>query len=365
MRYSLSFILLFSFYWASAQYGSVVFNYEMGYFNNGQPLPAEERLLFSGEVSESVVAIEVKALKPNGKKALYAALWQRAEGNRGENFQLPFNYRLQANASYDVAITYYELVDRPDKAEINRRILKNLEFYQTQFIKIQKGKLRLEKSAKKLKDDLDQILQQGLQDYRPAVAMEATAYSDLVQLYLESLEKDTTVGSADELVDLLARETKHLLEGNWWKIYDARKVNDYPTEKLGGKLAVNVGYGGVIFNTDPENFSYGAAPYIGLSLPLSNRAYSPALLRNASLSLGAFTQNLEDSEKNTFTGPIFGRPYFVGIGYNIFRFIRLNAGAVALEELNNGGSGLQLDRIQLQPFVGLSAEIKFSVGLGR
>ncbi len=146
-----------------------------------------------------------------------------------------------------------------------------------------------------------------------------------------------------------------------------REVQDYPTEKIGSSLALNIGYGGVLLNGEPENFTYGSAPYVGLSIPLSNRAYSNTLLRNTSISVGAFTNNFESSVGNTITGPVFGRPYFVGLGYSIFRFIRLNAGVVALEEkIGDPASGEQpsfeLDRIKIQPFIGLSAEIKFSVG---
>jgi hypothetical protein len=74
--------------------------------------------------------------------------------------------------------------------------------------------------------------------------------------------------------------------------------------------------------------------------------------------------NFEREDGSELSGPLFGRPYFVGLGYRLFRFVRLNAGMTLLEERTpNAGGGLEVEGIQLQPFVGLSAEINISLGL--
>ena len=66
---------------------------------------------------------------------------------------------------------------------------------------------------------------------------------------------------------------------------------------------------------------------------------------------------------NIVTGPIFGRPYNVGLGYRAFQFIRINAGAAFLETKKDGFN-IDLKEIRVQPFIGVSAEVNLWMGLG-
>jgi len=351
-----------------AQYDAAVFDFEMAYFNNGQPLPAEKMLIFSGDIKGNIQAVEVEIYKSNGKNPLYTGLWQRSMSQGGESFRLPVNYRLQGNAEYDFRINYLTDISDNQKEEIEKGILSHIRFYQKQHIQLEKGKLTLKKPAGKLFTELNQILEEALENYRPAQSQLEIGFSSILGKHLKALEKDSLFSSVDELEALLSREVNSLLQTDWWGINIVREVHDYPTEKIGGALALNVGYGGILLSGQADNFTYGSAPYIGLSIPLSNKAYTSPILRNTSVSLGAFTQNLEGSNGETFTGPIFGRPYFAGLGYSVFRFIRFNAGMVVLEEkpmspIDGENPSFEINRIKLQPFIGLSAEIKFSVGL--
>jgi len=345
-----------------SQYESVVLDFEKGYFNNGQALPAESRMMFSGEISQKVAAVQISLFKKGGKKTLYKVSWVKDREESDENFYLPFNYRLQSNSSYDLLFTYYRMLRPSEKREVGEEIMAKVDFYNQQFLDMKNGKVRLKKPATKYKEDLDKIFSDGLAAYRPPVEVQ-TSFSGLVQELVESLEKDSTFTGIKDFEDLLESEVKKALSYEWMGSVQERKIYDYPTEKKGGKLALNLGYGGALLSGDPDNFSYGQAPYIGLSIPWSNRAYGSAFFRNTSLSVGAFTQNFTGPQNQTFTGPIFNRPYFLGLGYNIFKFIRINAGVVALEEVNGqNGQSLQLDRISVQPFIGLSAELRFSLG---
>jgi hypothetical protein len=47
------------------------------------------------------------------------------------------------------------------------------------------------------------------------------------------------------------------------------------------------------------------------------------------------------------------------LGYKVFRFIRLNAGAVVLEEKSSNDNFVNTERIKIRPFVGISAELNF------
>ena len=363
-------ILFFAFIqtiFLHAQYESAVFDYEMAYFNNGQALPAEAMLIFSGEIAAEINAVEIAIFKPNGKKPLYRGLWQRTAGSSSESFRLPVNYRLQGGSEYDFKLSYFRELKMMEKTSVQEDVIQKLQFYRTQQVKMEKGRLQLKKSASKLLSDFNTILADAMSQYKAAQGDTEIQFSAMLEEYLKVLEKDTLTSGAKQLDDLLAQDVRQLLNQEWWVLASAREVQDYPTEKIANALALNVGYGGVLLSGQADNFTYGSAPYIGLSIPLSNRAYSSPLLKNTSVSLGAFTKNFEGSQGETITGPIFGRPYFVGLGYSVFRFVRFNAGVVALEEKQDVSGGdqpsFQLSRIQVQPFVGLSAEIKFSVGL--
>ncbi|MEO0895095.1 MAG: hypothetical protein AAFY71_01665 [Bacteroidota bacterium] len=359
-----SLISLLSLSSMMAQYESVVLDYEKGYFNNGQALPAESRMIFSGEINEDIAAVQISLYKKGGRKPLYEVSWIKAEEGNEDNFYLPFNYRLQSNSSYDLLFTYFQELKRSDKKDIMEDIMSKIDFYNSQFMELKEGEVKLKKPAKKFKEDLDKIFLEGLAVYRPTVEVKTT-FSDLVEELVSSLEKDSTFTSIDKFEELLESEVNQALQRDWLGAVNERKIYDYPTEKKGGQLALNIGYGGALLSGDPDNFSYGQAPYIGLSIPWSNRAYGYAFFRNTSLSVGAFTQNFTGPQNQTFTGPVFNRPYFVGLGYNVFKFIRINAGAVVLEETtNSNGQSLQLDRISIQPFIGLSAELRFSLGNG-
>lgn len=348
------------------QYQSVVFDYELGYFNNGQPLPAEARLLFSGEIAREVCAVSIEIHKPNSSKVLYEALWQELDEKVSDNFQLPVNYPLTGKTEYDFSILYYRELGEKEKDQIRRDLVNQMHFYQEQQIKKQKGKLKLEKSSSKLIKDFNQILQNGLNDYRCANQDLEISFSSMFETYLKVMERDTVAGNFDQLEKIFQQDIARLMERDWWVIQSIRQVQDYPTENKGSALALNIGYGGALLSTEPNNFTYGTAPYVGLSLPFSSKSFASALWQNASVSVGAFTQNFMDNGTE-FTGPIFRRPYFVGLGYKVFRFVRLNAGVVALEELQGGNTpgnsvSFDLSNIKVQPFIGLSAEIKFSLG---
>jgi hypothetical protein len=320
--------------------------------------------IFSGEVSPHVDAIEIAIYKPKGNKALYKSQWQKSQTKDSETFRVSMNYRLQGNAEYDIRFTYFEKLDKASKAAIQQEIEDQISYYLKQHTSEKKEHIQLNKSASQINNDLNNILLQGLAGYRHSQG-EVASFSNMMEEQIKGLEGIATNQQVEMLVKLLSKEVNKLLRSDWWEVVGKREVKNYPTEKIPGVFALNLGYGGALINGDADNFSYSNGPYVGVSIPLSNRSYVSPLLKNTSISLGAFTDNFEDPNGKVYTGPIFGRPYYAGLGYSIFRFVRVNAGVVAMEEViedgNNGGNfSLNLDRIKLQPFIGVCAEIRFS-----
>jgi hypothetical protein len=134
-------------------------------------------------------------------------------------------------------------------------------------------------------------------------------------------------------------------------------------------LAINVGYGAAHFGGNFQNLDYAHGITSGLSFPLGNSAMSGRFWSNSSITVGAFWKNFTQvnaaGDKTTITGPIFGRPYYVAYGYRVFRFLRINAGAVALQydAGNNSITNINASSLRLRPYIGISAELRFWMGL--
>lgn len=164
---------------------------------------------------------------------------------------------------------------------------------------------------------------------------------------------------------LVAQEIGQVLDMNLLIKTDTRTVEDHLTSSTPNVLAVNVGYGAVYLdNEGTDNINYVQSPYVGLSFPMGNSAFSSRFWTNSSLSVGAFINNFKDVQNNELTGPIFGRPYYVGYGYRLFRFVRLNAGATFLEDKTTPSNNNVFNSFQIKPFVGMSVEINLWLGLG-
>lgn len=153
----------------------------------------------------------------------------------------------------------------------------------------------------------------------------------------------------------------------WNKRMISRHVDDQETEKRRGAFSINAGYGGVYLGGDLDDFSYGNAPYLGLSFPMANSTLAPKFLRNSSLTIGAFLQDFEDGDGNKVTGFVVGRPIYLGLDYKLFEFIRFNAGATFLEKEKIAGPDDPdlISSLLVRPFIGLSAKVDLSVSLGK
>ncbi len=232
-KLSLFLLAIVSTFLVQAQYESAVFDYQMAYFNNGQPLPAESMLIFSGEVKKDVTAVEINIVKPNGKKPLYTAIWQRGQGQSGESFQLPVNYRLEVNTEYDFQFHYYRILSQDEKATIVKEVLQPISFYLQQQITLQNGQVVLSQSARKMKVELDQLLVQEMAAYRSAQQQTEIQFSDMVGQFVETLAKDTVVDGRDQLTFLLKQEVSKLLKTNGGPVWAFGKCRTTRPKRLG------------------------------------------------------------------------------------------------------------------------------------
>ncbi len=369
------FLLIFAIP-AIAQFERVEFDYVNAYFNNGQPLPAEQSLLISSEVPSEVALVEMSIFKAGAnmdKAPLFMGAWKRTRDEGSSSFRIPVSYKLTGSTEYDFEFVFYRGVTPDEKATLQSDLLGAIDAYLEQNVEISQDKVKLSQSARSIVSDLNSLVNDGLQYYRTLNGMEFQGFSDLSEQAISQLDKlsipnSQFESSLERVEQLLETELEQIFNTRMVVRIDERLVMGYETERTRRPIALNVGYGGAILDYNSESFAYDTSPYVGVSFPLANPALSGAFWSNASISVGAFTSNFEDVDGNIVTGPIFGRPYYVGLGYNVFRFIRINAGVTALENLGTssigGGSvSLDVDAISLKPFVGISAEVEIWAGL--
>ena len=369
-----------------AQFEMVEFDYQNSFFNNGQLLPAETYMIFNGPITQEVSMIEIDIFKAKANKLnppLYHTIWLRTAGDQSTIFRKPVSYKLQGSTSYDFIFSYYRKISAQEKETLRNSLYKYLDIYIDQSLIAQGNQVKWTKSERIMISDLNSVVERGMTFYRSANQIDFEGFSDLVKGGMDRISEHKvkpTESSPSILNDphlkeqieglktLIHSEIDPILNSNLMVKSDVREVFEYETEKTRSALAVNVGYGGVFLDGNLSDLSYGSSPYVGISIPLGNRALAGRFVRNTSLSLGVFTQNFTDKNDQEVTGPIFGRPYFVGLGYNIFRFIKINAGATAIEQAGTSGAGngnanLDVSAIKVKPFIGLSAEIDLWVGL--
>jgi hypothetical protein len=362
---------------AQAQFTTVTYDRSRAWFNDGQPLPAEEAMIVKGTVDNSIQLVELNILSPKGKDVLYQASWQQ-QGDAEAILTVP--YPLRPAERYDFKINFYEELSDRDRKELVQHLQQTMNTYVDVNLKGSKD-LDLRKSSKKILKEMQEVTEVVLSPYRTKRGYWQSSYSEVVRLKLEQLDKadldnqfamqDTSLTKEarriknktrliDELQTQIDQEVEQLLNTDVLILTNSQFIDDYPTEKKRNMLSLNVGYGGIYFDGNWEDLDYAASPYVGLAFPLGNSVLGAKILRNTSVTMGIFLQELENAQGEVVNGFLIDRPLYLGLDHKLFQFIRINAGATFLEE-----NGANNKNVLVRPYVGLSARIDLGVRLGQ
>ncbi|NNC94396.1 MAG: hypothetical protein HKN92_02470 [Chitinophagales bacterium] len=384
MKNVLTILCILLSYVAFAQYEAVVFDYEKSTFNENQPLPSEKNMMFSGSVSPQITLIDVKIYKGSSdhtdKVPLSEAIWKRPYGNTSTNYFLPINFKLKSKQKYNFSINYYrDLIDM-ERQMLRNNLFRLLDSYVDMTFTMKKKKISISKKYNVIVNDLDVIVEDGLKLYKNRNEMDFDGFSDFVKMklkYIEelNLEKSSRLlmeGEEDkkkilamrqqqikELKDLLHNEVDQYLSMDWMILVEVKNIYQYPTEKTGNIIGLNAGYAAILYDFNFDDLDYGSSPYVGISIPLGNRAFKSSFLSNSSFSFGVFLSEMENNEGQTVTGPFIKRPLYAGLGYRVFKFIRVNAGATLIETEKPGNN-----KVNVKPFIGASIDFNFWLGIG-
>ena len=370
-----------AFYLTSfGQFTSITYDLERNWFNEGHPLPAETDLIVKGSIPTDATRVEFVILSANKSEELYTAVWNKTNTN---DLSLAVPYKLRSSSEYDFLIRFFEPMNAYEKEKLEQAISNTINAYLDVNLAGNNSIKLLKNSKKKLKE-MNRMLADIFTEYRSSMLGWEPEFSEIIQLKLEELERadlkddyskiDSSSSKKQvmnqareklvgELNDQIRREVSQLLDRPLFTLKDTRFVDNYSTESKKNALAINLGYGGVYLSGNIDNFTYDSAPYIGLAFPFGNEALASNFLSKTSLTFGVFLDNFEDADQMEVNGFLIDRPIYVGLDYKLFQFVHFNAGATFLEEANEGT--ISSNSIIIRPFIGLSARIDLSIGLGK
>ncbi|EON78331.1 hypothetical protein ADIS_1194 [Lunatimonas lonarensis] len=376
-------IICFTPLFAQGQIKTVSYATAKNQLNGGMPLPSEEIFYLEGTIPPSVrlVTLEVFRSKKSERSA-YTYRWKAPYLIDASQFELFVTNPLRSNERYHMKFSFYERAGSDDLQELKAGITKNLEAYIRANYEVSRKGLQALASQRVMMTQLNEIVIQGLGNYAHPLDQEFQGFSDVVRQKIEQTnnlrlrnakfnilrnKEDASRDEAiyanqliDELIQLTTAEAEQYLRANLLMLVDIREIQSYPTEKRPFYLPVNVGYAGTYFGGDFNSLDYGTSPFVGVAFPLGRRTFTK-FLGNASISTGVFTNTMRNSDGVSISGPLIGRPTYVGLGYSMFRILRFNAG-IALTSSEVNGS---LENVTIYPFVGFSMEFNIWLGLNR
>jgi hypothetical protein len=287
-------------------------------------------------------------------------------------------------------LNYYSKISSEQQQQLVKQIDAALGAYLDQSYQVERSSIAMQQHPRTMRSNLNAIVQQGLALHRNQINYAFIGFSDLVYQKIAQMgelklrkarfnifaKKDENTKSvqlryAQEQIAALklmvSQEVAQYAGVQLYALTDSKKIINYTTEKTKNALAINVGYGGVYNAGTFDNLSYDTAPYAGISIPFGKAPFASAFWARTSISTGVFLQNFKFNTANITTGPLVQRPVFLALGYRALPFIRLNAGATVLQDKLTGSTStdMNLDKIYIRPFVGLSLEINLWLNLNR
>jgi len=372
--------LLLCIYSAEAQFKTVTLDSEMGSFGGHTPLPAQSQFQLKGTTEPFIDKISLEIYKNDFVGTPdYRSDWIRTYGYKNDAFTIPVYYRLRGNAKYSFKIKRFRKLEGQEKESLRQTVYQALDDYLDSQLRVRQRRLFFDRKPQQMVNNMNTIVNTGLQYFENNRGNFA-GFSDLIKDKMKQMEsmkvrkatlldirKDTATKPEAEVVQsevaslksLVRNELNYFLSEDMYRLVENKEIRDYETEKLPNVIGVNVGYAAVSLGGNWDNQRYGTAPYVGVSFPLGNYRKAPFMNR-ISISAGILLTDVKDQNDQTYTGAYISKPIYLGLGYKVFDFVRINAGAVMLEQsIANDGSN-----ISIRPFVGLSADFSLWLGVG-
>lgn len=384
MKKIILYALVFGFWTLGLQAQVTTVNLDLitGKINGGMPLPAEKEFYIHGAIPEKIEMVKLLIYRSKKtEKSGYTYFWKAPFGYKDLSYQVLVSNPLRSNTDYRLEFGYYQKAGAEQIKEVRTLIHQNIQTYLSTITSIKKGGINFSESDEVLINNLSKIVDRGAYYFELPNGEKFPGFSDIIRAKLEQRGKlkmgkakynVTGITEADnaravfagdyitDLENILFSEVDQYLSPNMLVRVDENIFENYPTEKTANSLPINVGYGAISLSKGLPEHEFVMSPYAGFSFPLGNRTFA-RFMNNMSISTGFFlSPKIENQLGEIISGPVLDRPIYVGLGYNFFRFIRLNAGGTFITTEQLGGSNVN----SFQPFVGVSAEFNIWMGIG-
>lgn len=346
----------------------------------GAPLPAEEVFRVNGFLPDIAERVELAVYEKKVKgEPIDLLIFNRPFNLAVDQFEFQIS-PLHSDKQYIFQFGYFAAATPEQLRALQLSLNANIEAAVRANFQFRRNRIISQQSSKQLIKTLNQVVTQGLRDFRLANGRTFEGFSTLCEEKIRQIEK-TSLRNArfniairsknqsqrvqfaekliDELIGLLTSEVSQFLSPNMLIQIEEKTVTTR-TEKLPGSIPVNIGYSIVYFGGNFENFKYSNTPYLGISLPLANKTFNK-YLGDASLSLGLLLDNITN-ENQVYTGPLVGRPLYAALGYKFFNVARVHIGGTLMSEDQGNGGPVGLS---LRPMAGLSLELNVWVGFNK
>ncbi len=349
--------------------------------NEGNPIPSEEPFYIRGRLPENIDFVKVKIYQA-GKSPDQGNeyFWKTAFDFQVNEYELFVSDPLRSNENYNLEFHYFQQANEEQMEEIKEAVTNNLESYIQSNFEVSNSGIKSYRSEQVMITQMNQIVRDAFDDYRHFLGRDFKGFSDIVRQKLEQKDKlklrrarfnilgrnkednERAVYAQqylEELNTLVTNEAEQYLDRSLMALVDIRTVSSYPTEKKPSTLPLNFGYGAFAVKRSLPSTEYFNGPYLGLSFPLANKTFQK-VLGNASISTGVFLQNFSSGQGDQISGPLVNLPIYAGLGYKLFRVLRLNAGVVVINFEEADGS---MNTNYVQPFAGISLEFNLWLGI--
>jgi hypothetical protein len=185
-----------------------------------------------------------------------------------------------------------------------------------------------------------------------------------------SLERDSLANVILEtkvtyMTDLVMSEITPFINSDLVQHYRSVTITSVSTDKEQFSLPVNIGmyaWNKSVNINDVSVQNTNFTPGIGFTVPLSGRSTLAAkskLFDSFGYSMGVLLNPIRDVNATEYVTPGVDLPVYAGLGFRLFKVVRLNAGVLIV-----GEKGLQdFSNLNVVPTAGLALELNLWMGI--
>lgn len=367
-----------------AQERVVQIDFESSSFTNNPKIPYDEAFLIQGETGRDIEFVKVNIYYEEKNYVLHSFYWNRIEKNLSETFNIVVPAILRSNTKYDFEIITYKLLSQAQKQILLENVEDRVRFLLKNNIYFD-GKNVIVNNPKDVYNKLSKLLTESFKHYESKNIKPLDAPSSLV---LEELKKQSEFRfgrffnranrqevddiaekmvseKVDHLVSLISSELTPYVNSQLVQHDRQTNIKSVETDKERFTLPVNVGMYAwdkaiSINNTKINNIDF--TPGAGITIPFNNKSRLTSgsrMFDSFGLSAGILFQPVLDNSGTEFVTPGVNLPLYSGLGFRVFKVVRVNAGVLVLGERGNQN----FDNLSVLPTVGLALELNLWMGL--